>query len=149
MDALATKIEDELNNNSNKTLTATYDVQYRAGNGYIEFKLSGGASGESARILTDQELRDQTYHAPHHTIRAVAIGNWRTTTWRAHRRSGRPRTWSHTIRRIDFIILHRLKGTGIAPIWGKRVYPDPLTVVAGYQFGTYNPVAKTITWGPA
>ena len=31
---------------------------------------------------------------------------------------------------------------------GKRVFPDPAKVVAGYQFGSFDPVAKTITWGP-
>ena len=97
--ALATKIQDELNH-SGKTLSATYDVQYRSANGTIDFKLIGGASGEGARILTDDELSAMAYHAPYWGLNGTT---WQaphynmTGTWYSGESIGEPVLFAHRV----------------------------------------------------
>ena len=145
---LATRITNTLNGNSNKLITATYDVTYDAPAGFIKFALSGGAAGEGSRILTDQELREMSYRLPYHDLHG---SNWELV----HYNMAGDWTIGAVTHHVTYDTASRWYNfTPPIANWdrfymlGKRVFPDPAKVVAGYQFGTFDPAAKTITWGP-
>ena len=257
-DSWASNIQGKLNNKTSKLITATYDVSYTTSGYYIQFKLTGGAVGESSRILTDHELSEMAYHAafwgidgstwqaPHYNMTGLwhsgeSLGepvlfahrvdlwefsdiqdNWnvkdasgastgeslkitRVSTWAfQYERAGVTKDLNvtsisaaaFTVTDEDGLIYNwnstsqvLVKSDGseqwdasfeleievvpgsvhtIAPnmagdrYWyinppvggtlrrfhmvGKAIYPDPTTLVAGYQAGTYDPATHSITW---
>ena len=64
-----------MNTKAAKLISATYDVSYTTGGNFIQFKLTGGATGDGSRILTDREIADMAYHS--------AYLNLNGTTWQA------------------------------------------------------------------
>ena len=74
-DSWASNVQTKLNNKTSKLITATYDVSYTTSGNFIQFKLTGGAAGESSRILTDHELSEMAYHPPYWGLNG--------TTWQA------------------------------------------------------------------
>ena len=103
--------------------------------------------GEGARILTDQDLRNMFYHAPYHNLSGSnwnqvhynIAGNWiiAATTHVV--------TYDAATRWYNFT--PAIAGFNRFYIVGKQVYPDPSQTVAGYQYGVFNPAAKTLSWG--
>lgn len=146
---LVAEIQSALNSNPSRTLTSTYDVSYDLTGSYVKFKLSSSVAGESARVLTDTELRERSYHPPYIDLSG---SDWQfpvfdlTGTWTKGdneyvvRADGRGYRFSPAIYEWDqFYVV------------GKTVYPVTRNgSVVGYQWGIYEQTASssTITWGP-
>merc|ERR1712023_20739 len=74
-ESFASNLQTKLNTKTAKLISATYDVSYTTSGNFMQFKLTGGAPGDSSRILTDHELADMAYHS--------AYWNLNGTTWQA------------------------------------------------------------------
>ena len=254
--SLAQNIQNKLNTKTAKLISATYDVSYTTSGNFIEFKLSGGAAGDSARILTDQELRELAYHPPYwrldsgtwampyfdmaglwhngpslgepvlytheadlstnseeqdnwvvesggvetgETIKITQVSTWSflydrggvqktlnvtfmsASTFSVTDGDGLVFSWNAGTQRLlhpsgtetwapRFTLeIEAIPGTfhtvtASAERWwyvsppvstfsrfymvGSSIYPDPLQVVTGYQFGIYDSGTNSITWGP-